>query len=297
MTDQIDKIYRHKELPLNICHFTTLPSTQIWAYDNVDVLVNLEKLSPNVWAVITADNMTSGIGSCDHKTRAPRVWYTLHGKNLNATYVTLRRRNPTDGSEKHIQDICLYTLGLALAVCKVLGEFGIKEPKIKWVNDIYANGKKLGGILTKQLDKRYVFEQAEYEPIVFGIGLNVLHDEQDLPNNLQSPATSVKIESSLDASLLRIDNILEKLHLEVIKSVTNLNSSRYTGFQDSVLMEINKRLLYKGSVVRVLDYDKESDDIEMGIFQGIDQNGFAIIRSPEIIGELKLSHGRINFDG
>lgn len=297
MTGQIDKIYKHKELPLNICHFTTLPSTQTWAYDNVDLLVNSEKLSPNVWAVITADNMTSGIGSCDHKTRAPRVWYTLHDKNLNATYVALRRRNPADGSERHIQDLCLYTLGLALTVCKVLGEFGIKEPKIKWVNDIYANGKKLGGILTKQLDKRYVFEQVEYEPIVFGIGLNVLHDEWDLPKNVLSPATSVKVESSLDASLLSIDNILEKLHLEVIKSVTNMNSSRHTGFQDSVLAEINKRLLYKGSVVRVLDYEKESDEIEMGIFQGIDKNGFAIIRSSKINGELRLSHGKIKFDG
>ncbi|KAJ1606545.1 putative biotin-(acetyl-CoA carboxylase) ligase [Cryptosporidium canis] len=296
MTNQIDKIYKHKDLPLNICHFNTLPSTQIWAYDNIDALVNSEKLSPNVWTVITADNMTSGIGSCDHKTHMPRTWYTVNGKSLNATYVTLRRRNQTDEPERNAQDLCLYTLGLALTVCKILGSFGIKEPRIKWVNDIYVNGKKLGGILTKQLDKRYVFEQVEYEPIVFGIGLNVLHDENDIPKNVESPATSIRIESLLDDSLLKIEYILERLHLEVIKTVTSMNSSRNTGFQDSVLVEINKRLLYKGSVVGVLDYERD-DEVKMGVFHGIDQNGFAIIRLPDINGELKLSHGRIRFFG
>ncbi|OII71860.1 biotin-(acetyl-carboxylase) ligase [Cryptosporidium ubiquitum] len=298
MSDQIDKIYRHKEIPLNVCHFTTLPSTQTWAYDNIDVLVSSEKLSPKVWTVITADNMTSGIGSYDHKTLKSRVWCTSHGKNLNATYITLRRRNFSEESDKHILNLSLYTLGIALTVCKILGEFGIKEPKIKWVNDIYVNGKKLGGILSKQLEKRYVFEHAEYEPVVFGIGLNVLHDECDLPKNVETPATSVKLESALDSSFIQVNNILERLHLEVIKSVTNINSSVYVGFQDTILTEINKRLLYKGNVVRILDYEEEGNEMEMGIFQGVDKNGFAIIKSSKVNGcELKLSHGRIKFDG
>ncbi|CUV04647.1 unnamed protein product [Cryptosporidium hominis] len=298
MEDQKYKIYRHKELPLNICHFTTLPSTQIWAYENIDFLINTEKLSPNVWTVITADNMTSGIGSYDHKTRTTRTWYTLDGKNLNATYLTLRRREISEEPEKNISDLSLYTLGIALSVCKILGEFGIKEPKIKWVNDIYVNGKKIGGILSKQLEKRYVFEQVEYEPIVIGIGLNVLHDKCNLPENVESPATSVKIESELDSSLIGINDILESLHLEVIKSVTNINSSRHKGFQDNTLAEVNKRLLYKGKVVKIIDYEKEGNEIEMGVLQGIDKNGFAIIKLPEISGgELKISHGRIKFDG
>ncbi|KAH8581660.1 biotin-(acetyl-carboxylase) ligase [Cryptosporidium sp. chipmunk genotype I] len=298
MADQIYKIYRHKELPLNICDFTTLPSTQIWAYDNIDFLVNSEKLSPNVWTVITAVNMTSGIGSYDYKTHVPRVWHTLDGKNLNATYVTLRQRGNSEESEKHISDLSLYTLGLALTVCKILEEFGIKEPKIKWVNDIYVNGKKLGGILSKQLEKRYVFEQVEYEPIVFGIGLNVLHDKWDIPENVESPATSVKMESELDFSYISVNNILERLHFEVIKLVTNINSSRHIGFQDKTLVEVNKKLFCKGKVVKVIDYEKDGNEIKMGVFQGVDKNGFAIIRLPEISGgEFKLSHGRIKFDG
>ena len=45
-----------------------------------------------------------------------------------------------------------------------------KEPKIKWVNDIFIDGKKVCGILTEAVTD---FESGGLEWVVLGIGINV----------------------------------------------------------------------------------------------------------------------------
>ncbi len=54
----------------------------------------------------------------------------------------------------------------AVSVCEVLEKFGI-NPKIKWVNDIFFDVKKVCGILTE----RYLFNGKSY--IILGIGINI----------------------------------------------------------------------------------------------------------------------------
>ncbi|KAF7458000.1 biotin-[acetyl-CoA-carboxylase] ligase [Cryptosporidium felis] len=298
MKENIYKKHKHSTLPLNVFHFHSLPSTQTWAYENVDFLVNSGNLSPNIWVVITADVMTSGIGSYDSKLNSSRNWYSLEGKSICATYIILKRKIEQTEPEICIRETGTYTLGAAFIACIVLESFGIKSPGIKWVNDVYINNRKVGGILCKKIDKVYLFEETEYEPMVLGIGLNVLHDEVDLPENLDTPATSIKIESELETSQLSINGILEKLHLEMIKNVTRFSLSTNLEFQESIFREINRKLIYKGKRIRIEDYEIEGTEIKMGIFQGIDKNGYALIRCPEKNEEnFKLSHGRIEFIG
>lgn len=72
--------------------------------------------------------------------------------------------------------------GAAVAVCKTLEQYKL-APKIKWVNDIHVNGKKICGILIEN-----VFSNGFVESSVVGIGVNV-HNE--LPEALQEIATSI----------------------------------------------------------------------------------------------------------
>ncbi len=72
--------------------------------------------------------------------------------------------------------------GAAVAVCKTLEGYGL-SPKIKWVNDIHVNGKKICGILIEN-----VFSGAWVESSVVGIGLNV---KNELPSELKEIATSM----------------------------------------------------------------------------------------------------------
>ncbi len=71
----------------------------------------------------------------------------------------------------------------AVAVVKTLMAFGV-DAKIKWVNDIYVNGKKICGILTEN-----VFEGEFIKYSVIGIGINI---NNDIAEEIKDIATSTK---------------------------------------------------------------------------------------------------------
>ncbi len=65
------------------------------------------------------------------------------------------------------QEMGAITLCVALAVSDAIRELGV-ETQIKWPNDIYAQGRKLCGILCEG-----IYEGAHLKGIVIGIGVNV----------------------------------------------------------------------------------------------------------------------------
>lgn len=68
-----------------------------------------------------------------------------------------------------INDVVMATSCAAVAVSRALGRFGI-DCGIKWVNDIYADGKKLCGILI-EADNDY--STMTTNALMIGIGVNV----------------------------------------------------------------------------------------------------------------------------
>lgn len=79
----------------------------------------------------------------------------------------------------------------AVSVVKTLLAFGV-DAKIKWVNDIYVNGKKICGILTEN-----VFEGEFVKYSVIGIGINV---NNDIAEEIKDIAISTKqiLDKELD---------------------------------------------------------------------------------------------------
>ncbi|MBR2616990.1 MAG: biotin--[Clostridia bacterium] len=63
----------------------------------------------------------------------------------------------------------LITTAAAVAVCRALLRFGVENPQIKWVNDIFVNGKKVCGILTESHA-----ENGKIAYAVLGVGINLL---------------------------------------------------------------------------------------------------------------------------
>ncbi|MDD6526543.1 MAG: biotin--[acetyl-CoA-carboxylase] ligase [Oscillospiraceae bacterium] len=71
----------------------------------------------------------------------------------------------------------------AVAVSRVLDKnFGV-ETRIKWVNDVYLDGKKVCGILTKAQSK-----DGETDFIVVGIGINLFAPEGGFPEEIRNTA-------------------------------------------------------------------------------------------------------------
>lgn len=121
---------------------------------------------------VTAEEQTAGRG------RRGRTWISPPGENLYFSAL-VRPDLPAPKAP-------MLTPAAALAVCRVLGTFGVRA-RIKWPNDVVIGARKVCGILTElQPDG-----QGGY-CVVTGIGLNV--NQERFPDSIASVATSLKRE-------------------------------------------------------------------------------------------------------
>ena len=79
------------------------------------------------------------------------------------------------------------TTAAAVAVCDAISAAGGERAGIKWVNDVFMNGKKVCGILTESsLDQNGRTEYA-----VLGVGINLYRPPQGFPPELENIAGAV----------------------------------------------------------------------------------------------------------
>lgn len=85
-------------------------------------------------------------------------------------------------------EIAQYTLITAVAMARAIEEFQGTTVEIKWVNDLYMNGKKVAGILSEAITD---FETQTISSVIIGVGVNFAIPQADFPRELQERATSV----------------------------------------------------------------------------------------------------------
>ncbi|MFO0583622.1 MAG: biotin--[acetyl-CoA-carboxylase] ligase [Anaeromyxobacter sp.] len=125
-------------------------------------------------AVVIAETQTAGRG------RRGRTWVSPPRKNLYFSVVLRPDLSPVRAAE--------LTLVASIAICEALRHAGVPAG-IKWPNDLYASGKKLGGILTE-----LAADPDRVQWVVVGVGVNVNMRREDFPPELEPIATSVAIE-------------------------------------------------------------------------------------------------------
>lgn len=72
-----------------------------------------------------------------------------------------------------LSDSTLITSAAAVAVTNAIQAETKKTPKIKWVNDIFIDKKKVCGILTEAVSD---FESGRVQSVIIGIGINLTND-------------------------------------------------------------------------------------------------------------------------
>ena len=87
-----------------------------------------------------------------------------------------------------LQDSLLLTTAAATAVYQAVKKVCGTELDIKWVNDLYLDGKKTGGILTEAITD---FESGMIEYAVVGIGLNLTEPLGGFPDELFETAGAI----------------------------------------------------------------------------------------------------------
>lgn len=129
----------------------------------------------SVPALFCADSQTAGRG------RMGRSFYSPSGTGI---YLSLLLE-VTDDAPASVVKI---TSAAAVAVGRVIQRLTDKHTSIKWVNDIYLNGRKVCGILAESFfsdRKRFV---------VIGVGINL--STSDFPEELTGVAGSLGVDAS-----------------------------------------------------------------------------------------------------
>lgn len=126
--------------------------------------------------VVIAEEQTNGRG------RMARTWFSPKYTGIWMSVILRPQLLPHKAPQ--------LTLVTAVAVVQAIEELVSIKPQIKWPNDILIDGKKMTGILTE-----LQAESDRINSVIIGIGINANQELEVYPEELQSIATSLRIET------------------------------------------------------------------------------------------------------
>ena len=151
---------------------------RVEVYDTVDSTNNVCKKRAEdgepEGLVIVSNEQTKGRG------RQGKAFYSPSDCGI---YMTILIR-----PKKRVEDALYITAATAVAVSDAIDSVAGVNTKIKWVNDVYYNNKKVCGILT---EAAFDMENGNFNYIVVGIGINVFSPASSYPEDIKGVATSV----------------------------------------------------------------------------------------------------------
>lgn len=215
--------------------------------------------------IVIADHQTSGRGRFD------RNFYSPGGQGIYMSFI-LR-------PSKHnlVDNPTLITSFAAVAVCKAIEKTTGKFPQIKWVNDIFLDGKKICGILTEAVTD---FETSNIQWIVLGIGINFTMPDSGFPEELKNIAGAIFSGSK---------PTITRNHL-ISELINQISEFQKEWGSKNVFLQYKKRLFILGKRVVVTELGGLSFD---GIAVDIDDTGRLIIKK-ECGKTLSLSAGEVS---
>ncbi|MBQ3913339.1 MAG: biotin--[Lachnospiraceae bacterium] len=219
--------------------------------DSTNIRVREAALSgaPEGFAAV-AGSQTAGRG------RLGRSFYSPAGTGL---YLSLLLRPASLPSR---QTIKITTLA-AVTACEAIEAVSDRKAMIKWVNDIFIDGKKVSGILT---EASFSLESDSAEYVILGIGFNILTPEGGFPDEIKNIAGSI-----FDAPQKDIRN---RLAAEFIsRFMTAYRAPHFGGYEEKYRV----RSLAVGHTVNVLlpDGPKEAYVLD------VDDDCRLIVRYPD----------------
>lgn len=125
--------------------FDVIDSTNRYCKDNYQLLENL--------TFVSAKQQLAGKGRND------RIWESETDRNLLLSLLLKE--------EKYFERFGEISVLAAYSIVQVLNQYGIKKVSIKWPNDVYADDRKICGILLEGVSN------VGMQALIIGIGLNV----------------------------------------------------------------------------------------------------------------------------
>lgn len=243
---------RYKDIPLEVKDSTT--ST------NIDVGAAAANGAPHGTTTV----------SLEQKSGQGRLGKTFCSPRGGVYFSTLIR--PTLSIEKAV----MITPAAAVAVHKAITEVLGLPVSIKWVNDIYMNGRKVVGISTQaQAD----IAVGGISGIIVGIGINYNTAQTDFSPELKDKAGSLFYENAP----AKRNELLAATIANLLDLSKDLTDKSYMDYYRKHNLVIGARVDY--------EIDKET---KSGIVENIDDNGSLIIHEDGKSEKRRLSCGEIS---
>ncbi|RUM34329.1 MAG: biotin--[acetyl-CoA-carboxylase] ligase [Desulfobulbus sp.] len=224
-----------------IHYFSTLDSTNTEA-------VRMAEHGADHGTVIHADCQTGGRG------RGGRNFFSPAG----GLYFSIIIRPTIE-----LQLLPMITLAAGVGVSTCIMASTQANVLLKWPNDLYLDGKKLGGILT---ESGPVSRGLGPEYLVVGVGINVKTQPEQFPSSLRSRVVSLYHYSEQHIDVIPL---LNRLVVAVLSSVKELESNT-----DSVIAQWQSLDYLRGKLV---EYETPSGVIQ-ATGQGLAPDGRYIVQ-------------------
>ncbi|WP_455207537.1 bifunctional biotin--[acetyl-CoA-carboxylase] ligase/biotin operon repressor BirA [Kaarinaea lacus] len=216
----------------------------LWEIDSTNRYLS-EKITAQqaVGMTCLAEMQSAGRG------RRGRTWVSPLGGNVYLSQLWRFNGGPAQLSG--------LSLAAAIAVVRVIHQFGVRDAGLKWPNDILVNGKKLAGILLEISG-----ESNGPTNVIVGIGINVRLPDVSL-GAIDQPVTS--LEALLGRAIER-NRFVAQLVCELFDVYERFSEHGFSAFVDQwhdLDVYLNQRInLYLPAAGNI-----------SGINRGVDQNG------------------------
>lgn len=209
---------------------------------------------------VIADRQTAGKG------RMGRNFYSPD----SGLYMSLLLR-----PKKNISDALVITAAAAVATVRAIESVCKKKCFIKWVNDIYTDGKKVCGILAEGS----VLPNGKTDFVVIGIGINIIEPKDGFPSDIKNIATSL-FEKNTDFYTVR-EKLFGAIYNEFFSICENLSDRSFMDFYRERSLLLNKDIFYLENGIKTA-----------ATVTDIDNCGYLILKTEN--GTKKLNSGEVS---
>jgi BirA family biotin operon repressor/biotin-[acetyl-CoA-carboxylase] ligase len=214
-------------------------------------------------SVVFAERQTAGRG------RRGKEWLSPFGASIYMSVLW--------DFEQGAQALQGLSLAVGVAVRRALLELGLADVSLKWPNDIYVKGKKLGGILLEM-----VGDPEGHCSVVIGIGINVSMPIA-IGQNIDQPWTD--LDSELLSAVSR-NKLAASLIDEIFTLLADFETVGFSAYRD----EWESADAFSGLQCAIIT----PRETVSGVLLGVDNNGAVRLRLADgsiqrfIGGELSL---------
>lgn len=248
-------------------HTKWLGQNIIYKYQMDSTNIQVKKLGEDEavnGTVVVTQRQTAGRG------RRGKTWISPEG---NCYFSILLR------PEIKADRASMITLVSAMALAKAIKQVTELDTRIKWPNDVVANGKKLCGILTESsTDLEYI------NYVVVGIGINI--NQMEFDEEIKDKASSIRLETGKEIRRTQLLGAVLKAfeeYYEIFLETEDLAK---------LYEEYNSLLVNRGKEVKIIEDDCER--VRKAI--GIDKKGALVVEDIQGKKE-KIISGEVSVRG